>query len=119
MDDSVGQIVKKLSEKNMLDNSIVLFFSDNGAQTVGLYQNSGSNWPLRGVKFTEFEGGVRVAAAIFSPLFKKRGYVNTDLIHLVDWLPTFYAIAGESTLLRNLLFQNICIQGETFMTWVK
>ena len=49
MDESTGRIVQKLNQKNMLENSIVLFFSDNGGQPVGLYQNSASNWPLRGV----------------------------------------------------------------------
>jgi arylsulfatase B len=43
---------------------------------------------------TEFEGGVRTAGAIFSPLLKKRGYVNKNPVHLIDWLPTFYAAAG-------------------------
>lgn len=50
MDESVGKVVSKLSEKGMLENSIVIFMSDNGAPTSGLYGNSGSNWPLRGVR---------------------------------------------------------------------
>ncbi|KAJ3648882.1 hypothetical protein Zmor_020651 [Zophobas morio] len=94
MDESVGKVVEKLSDKNMLQNSIILFLSDNGAQTVGVYENSGSNWPLRGLKLSEFEGGVRAAAAIFSPLFEKSGYVNKELIHLTDLLPTFFVAAG-------------------------
>lgn len=49
LDVSVGQVVKKLKERDMLENSIVLFFSDNGAQTVGLYENFGSNYPFKGV----------------------------------------------------------------------
>jgi arylsulfatase B len=53
LDDSVGKIVKKLGDRNMLENSIILFFSDNGAQTTGVYGNSGSNWPLRGVKHVD------------------------------------------------------------------
>ena len=95
MDESVGKVVEKLSDKNMLQNSIILFLSDNGAQTVGVYENSGSNWPLRGLKLSEFEGGVRAAAAIFSPLFEKSGYVNKELIHLTDLLPTFFVAAGS------------------------
>ncbi|XP_064214439.1 arylsulfatase B isoform X2 [Tribolium castaneum] len=94
LDASIGRIMAKLDEKQMLDNSIVLFFSDNGAQTVGMYENSGSNWPLRGVKFSDFEGGVRVAATIYSPLFHKKGYVSEHLIHISDWLPTLYSAAG-------------------------
>lgn len=49
MDDSVGKVVARLSGKNMLENSIIVFFSDNGAQNDGLFQNFASNWPLRGV----------------------------------------------------------------------
>ncbi|EFA05056.1 arylsulfatase B precursor [Tribolium castaneum] len=94
LDRSIGQVVRKLSERQMLENSIILFFSDNGAPTVGPYTNSGSNWPLRGIKLTNFEGGIRGTATIFSPLLKKRGYVNKELIHVSDWLPTFYAAAG-------------------------
>jgi arylsulfatase B len=49
LDKSVGTIVKRLAQRNMLESSIVLFFSDNGAPTLGPYANTGSNWPLRGV----------------------------------------------------------------------
>lgn len=51
LDYSVGSIIKTLSKKGILGNTIVVFFSDNGAPSEGvhLYRNSGSNWPLRGV----------------------------------------------------------------------
>nr|CAH7742794.1 unnamed protein product [Callosobruchus chinensis] len=94
MDDSIGEIVQKLSDRKMLENSIIIFFSDNGAQTEGLYQNFASGWPLRGLKFTLFEGGVRGSCVAYSPLFQKQGYVNTDLMHITDWLPTLYHAAG-------------------------
>nr|UNO37550.1 sulf3a [Psylliodes dulcamarae] len=94
MDRSVGEVVQKLSVKGMLDNSIILFFSDNGAQTQGVFQNFGSSWPFRGLKFTLFEGGVRGTATIYSPLFKKKNYINKELIHITDFLPTFYRAAG-------------------------
>lgn len=94
MDQSVGEIVEALSDKGMLENSIVLFFSDNGAQTEGLYQNFGSSWPFRGLKFTLFEGGVRGTGVLYSPLLKNKKYVNRQLIHITDFLPTFYSAAG-------------------------
>ena len=52
LDESVGKIVKALSVANMLDNSIILFSSDNGAPTPDYvpFSNSGSNYPLRGVR---------------------------------------------------------------------
>lgn len=49
LDHSVGLIVKKLSEKKMLENSIVIFLSDNGGPTIGDGNNRASNYPLRGV----------------------------------------------------------------------
>ncbi|XP_060532631.1 arylsulfatase B-like [Cylas formicarius] len=94
MDKSVGEIVKKLNEKNMLENAVILFFSDNGAQTIGMYENYGSNWPLRGLKFSLHEGGVRGSGVLYSPLLSKKRYINNQLIHISDWLPTFYHIAG-------------------------
>lgn len=51
LDDSVGQIFNSLRSKNMLDNSIILFMSDNGAPTAALHANTGSNYPLRGVRY--------------------------------------------------------------------
>lgn len=50
LDESVGHIVHTLMETGMLNNSIIIFISDNGAPSVGDFQNWGSNYPLRGVR---------------------------------------------------------------------
>lgn len=52
MDESVGEVVSALRDADMLDNSIILFISDNGAVTFGVHSNHGSNYPLRGVSVT-------------------------------------------------------------------
>ncbi|KAF7285905.1 arylsulfatase B-like isoform X2 [Rhynchophorus ferrugineus] len=96
LDNSVGQIVKKLSNRGMLENTVILFFSDNGAQTIGLYQNHGSNYPFKGLKFTLLEGGVRGSAVLYSPMLYKKGYVNNNLMHLTDIYTTFICLAGGS-----------------------
>lgn len=49
LDESVGKVMEALKAKSMLENSIVVFVSDNGAPTAGLMKNYGSNWPLKGV----------------------------------------------------------------------
>jgi arylsulfatase B len=52
LDKSVGKVVESLKKKNMMDNTIILFYSDNGAPTVGMHSNQGSNYPFKGVRLT-------------------------------------------------------------------
>lgn len=97
MDHSVGQIVTALKEKGLLDNTLVIFISDNGAPTNGMFENRGSNFPFRGLKMTLFEGGVRTAAAMYARNLHSRGRTFSNLMHITDWLPTIYAAAGGDT----------------------
>lgn len=105
IDDSVGNIIKALSECGLIDNSIILFTADNGAPSISwgiTIGNTGSNWPLRGQKYSTHDGGVRSAAAVWSPFFQK-GVVSSTLMHIIDWLPTFYeAAGGNATMLTAL-----------------
>ncbi|KAJ8909740.1 hypothetical protein NQ315_013544, partial [Exocentrus adspersus] len=80
LDDSVGSIVDALTTV---------------PPTVApRFPNWGSNYPLRGVKQTLFEGGIRATAFIYSPLLVQSGRVSNDLMHVTDWLPTLYSAAG-------------------------
>lgn len=54
LDESVGRIITSLDEKGMLNNSLIVFTTDNGGPAGGYDNNAASNWPLRGVKLYIF-----------------------------------------------------------------
>ncbi|KAI5731637.1 hypothetical protein M8J77_013626 [Diaphorina citri] len=102
LDDSVGTVISALQRKGMLENSIIIFMSDNGAPTVEYretsnYRNWGSNYPYRGVKNTLWEGGVKVPAILWSPQIQQNPRVSLQMMHISDWLPTLYTAAGGDT----------------------
>jgi arylsulfatase A-like enzyme len=100
MDDAVGRIQAAVARRGASANTLVFFQGDNGATReprAGLYQepaHGGSNAPLRGFKFSLFEGGIRVPALVSFP-----GRIPPrQVIHspgaAIDLLPTFCAAAG-------------------------
>uniref|UniRef100_A0A7M5VG10 Sulfatase N-terminal domain-containing protein n=1 Tax=Clytia hemisphaerica TaxID=252671 RepID=A0A7M5VG10_9CNID len=89
LDEAVGKVHKALWEKGMLDNTVIIFTSDNGAEG----QDFSSNYPLKGCKFLLYEGGVRVPAFINSPLLKRSGVTSMQMMHVTDWLPTIVNLA--------------------------
>uniref|UniRef100_A0A0B7ANH2 Sulfatase N-terminal domain-containing protein n=1 Tax=Arion vulgaris TaxID=1028688 RepID=A0A0B7ANH2_9EUPU len=103
LDDAVGVVYDTLQKNDMLNNSIIIFTTDNGGPANGFDYNAANNFPLRGVKATLWEGGVRGVGLIHSPLLEKQGYVSEQLFHVCDWLPTLYnAAGGNSSTLQNL-----------------
>lgn len=96
LDKSVGAIFGALHERGMLEDSVVVFSSDNGAAVTPYGVHGGSSWPLKGEKETLWEGGVRVPALIWTgrPLRRGRGSVYNNYFHFTDWLPTLYEMAG-------------------------
>ena len=90
-DEGISNITMLLEEKNLLNNTIIIFTTDNGGQTA----YGGCNWPLRGNKNTVFEGGVRGTAFVWGSKLPLPNYDNVKLIHATDWLPTIVeGIAG-------------------------
>lgn len=105
VDKSVGEVFRALHQRRMLNNTVLVFASTSGGLPVA--EDPNSNWsfnsPLRGAKGTYFEGGVRVPAFIWSPLLETTARVSRQLIHVTDWLPTLFHVAGgDSRVLGDL-----------------
>jgi len=92
LDDNIGYVLKKLEDMGELDNTIIVFTTDNGAETQ-TYPDGGVT-PFKGTKMTTWEGGMRVPAVIRWPGVIKPGTVFNGIFALYDWLPTFVEIAG-------------------------
>ncbi|XP_066269867.1 arylsulfatase B-like isoform X3 [Branchiostoma lanceolatum] len=108
LDDAVGNVTKALSARGMLENSVIIFTTDNGGPAAGFDMNYASNWPLRGVKNTLWEGGVHGTGFVHSPLIKQPKRTTHELLHVCDLLPTIYTLAGgDSTELKNLDGTNV------------
>ncbi|KAK3801923.1 hypothetical protein RRG08_004789 [Elysia crispata] len=90
MDDAVGRVVTALIDRDLYTDSIIVFSSENGGWTLF----GGNNFPLRGGKFSLFEGGTRVPAFVHSPLLRNTGLTYAGIIHAVDWFPTLLSAAG-------------------------
>lgn len=102
LDDKVGSFLAALDRTEQRENTIVVFFSDNGGLPGGgnAYISevppapvAASNAPLRGRKGQLYEGGIRVPALIAWPGRLEPRRVRTPL-HVVDWLPTLAGLVG-------------------------
>jgi arylsulfatase len=92
MDDNIGYVLKKLEDMGELDNTIVVFTTDNGAETITF--PDGGVTPFAGGKLTTWEGGMRAPAVIRWKDVIKPGTVFNEIFASLDWLPTFVEIAG-------------------------
>jgi arylsulfatase len=92
MDDNIGVVLKKLEDMGQLDNTIVVFTTDNGAETI-TYPDGGTT-PFKGGKLSTWEGGMRAPCVIRWPGHIKPGTVLNDMFASLDWVPTFVEIAG-------------------------
>jgi arylsulfatase len=101
LDNTVGEILKKLDELKIADNTIVVFTSDNGPEI--FTWPDGGNTPFKGEKGTTWEGGFRVPAVVRWPGVVKPGTLINDIMSHEDWLPTFLAAAGDPDVKTKLL----------------
>jgi arylsulfatase len=100
-DAMVGQLLNKLKELGIEDNTIVMYSTDNGAEEFSW--PDGGTTPFRGEKATNWEGGYRVPTAIRWPGVIKPGTVYNDLFSHEDMLPTLLAASGDANVKQKLL----------------
>jgi arylsulfatase len=101
LDDNVGALLKHLDDIGEADNTIVVFTTDNGAET--FTWPDGGNTPFKGQKGTPFEGGFRVPCIARWPGHIKPGTVENGIFSGLDWFPTLSAAAGNPNITDQLL----------------
>ena len=99
-DGHVGQLLKKLDDLGIAENTIVMYATDNGAEEFSW--PDGGVTPFRGEKDSNWEGGWRVPCMIRWPGVIKPGTVSNDIFSHQDMLPTLVAAAGEPDIVAKL-----------------
>jgi arylsulfatase len=100
LDGYVGQLLQKLEDLRVVDNTIVVFTTDNGAEVMS-WPDGGST-PFRGEKDTNWEGGWRVPFLMRWPGVVKPGQIINEICSLEDMIPTFAAAGGEPDLVEKV-----------------
>src|SRR5262249_28389033 len=110
-DGQVGQLLKELDDLGIADNTIVIYTTDNGAETFSW--PDGGTTPFRSEKNSNWEGGYRVPAIIRWPgVVQPHAEIN-DIFSAEDWVATLVAAAGEPDI-GNKLLQGYSAAGKTF-----
>jgi len=103
LDDAIGQVIATLEEERKLENTLVLFSSDNGPQvnwSGNAYPNDlkltyfNQPIPMRGSKLDVYEGGIHVPAFMYWKGKIKPKKVTTP-VHIIDWFPTLASVVGH------------------------
>ncbi len=100
-DKNVGQVLNKLDELGIADNTFVMYGTDNGPH-INTWPDGGMT-PFRNEKNSNWEGAYRVPAMVRWPGKIKAGTVSNEVTSHMDWLPTLLAIAGEPDIKEKLL----------------
>ena len=99
-DGHVGQLLDKLDQLKIADNTIVMYTTDNGAE-LALWPDGGYT-QFRGEKNTNWEGGYRVPMMVKWPGKIKPNQVSNEVIAMMDWMPTILAAVGDSDIKAKL-----------------
>ena len=100
-DAMVGQLLDRLDELGITDNTIVMYSTDNGAEA--LSWPDGGTTVFKGEKNTTWEGGFRVPAMVRWPGKIKPGQVSNEIISHLDWIPTLMSAAGNDHVMEDLM----------------
>jgi len=111
-DRHVGKLLKKLDDLGIAENTIVLYSTDNGPH-MNTWPDAAWS-PFRGEKNTNWEGGWRVPAMVRWPGKIKAGQVSNEIMHHMDWLPTFLAAAGDADIKEQLKKGGVKAIGRTY-----
>jgi arylsulfatase len=110
-DGHIGQLLKKLDDLRVAENTIVIWTTDNGAEEMSW--PDGGTTPFRGEKNTNWEGGYRVPLVVRWPGVIKPGTEINEIVSHEDWLPTLLAAAGQAKVKESLL-KGLTAAGKTF-----
>ena len=108
----VGKLLKKLDDLGIADNTIVQYSTDNGVH-MNTWPDAGMT-PFRGEKNTNWEGGWRVPSMVRWPGNIKAGSVSNEIMHHMDWLPTYLAAAGDADIKAKLKKGGVKAIGRTY-----
>lgn len=98
LDKNVGKIVAELKKQKLYENTVIVFFSDNGGPC---HNNASLNAPLRGAKGILLEGGIRVPFSVTWPKKLKGKSTYNQPVSSLDLTPTFVALAGGEITNKN------------------
>jgi len=108
----IGKFLKLLDELGIADNTIVFYSTDNGPH-YNTWPDAAAT-PFRGEKNSNWEGGWRVPAMVRWPGRIEAGSVCNEIVHHMDWLPTFLDVAGEPAIKEKLLKGGVKAIGRTY-----
>ncbi|XP_020906296.2 arylsulfatase B, partial [Exaiptasia diaphana] len=98
VDEAIGNVTDAMKKKGIWDDTLMVFTTDNGGRPI----YGGYNWPLRGMKLTLWEGGVRGVGFVHGSMIEKKPRKCNELLHVTDWFPTLSAIAGFDEFDQNI-----------------
>jgi arylsulfatase len=108
----IGKFLQKLDDLGIADDTIVFYSTDNGPH-YNTWPDAAAT-PFRGEKNTNWEGGWRVPAMVRWPGHIQPASVSNEIVHHMDWLPTFLDVAGDPNIKEELLKGGVQAIGRTY-----